>query len=164
MVRSLLQPLPKSDLTVKLDALDWQILTVLQEDCTQSFNKIASKMHISSGTAYNRIKRLTAKGLLKGYAATVDLAKLGYNLTAVIMIQTEISHLDEVVKETAGDPHVVAIYTITGEYDAALVAKFKDRIGLTSFMKNLSALPYVKRTCTTMALMTVKEDFRIKLA
>jgi len=43
-----------------------------------------------------------------------------------------------------------------------LVAKFKDRNALNTFIKCVSAMPHVRRTVTNVALSTVKEDFRVK--
>jgi Lrp/AsnC family transcriptional regulator for asnA, asnC and gidA len=55
------------------------------------------------------------------------------------------------------------VYDVTGEFDATVIAKFKDRNSLNTFIKHIAALPYVKRTITNVSLNTVKEDFRIKL-
>ena len=128
-----------------------------------SFNKIASRLGISVGTAYNRVKNLEAAGVLKSYTVVLDPVKLGYGLTALIMIQVEGGHLTEVENEIAKIANVVAVYDITGDYDAALVTKFKDRSGLSDFIKNLLAKPHVKRTVTNVALNVVKEEYQIRL-
>ena len=129
-----------------------------------SFNKIANKIGISVGTAYNRVKSLEAMGLLKGYTVILDPFKLGYGLTAIIMIQAEGGHFIEVEREIAKNVDVIAIYDITGDYDIAVVTKFKDRSSLNEFVKNLLAAPYIKRTVTNVALDVVKEEYRIKLS
>ena len=129
-----------------------------------SFNKIANKIGISVGTAYNRVKSLEAMGLLKGYTVILDPFKLGYGLTAIIMIQAEGGHFIEVEREIAKNADVIAIYDITGDYDIAVVTKFKDRSSLNEFVKNLLAAPYIKRTVTNVALDVVKEEYRIKLS
>lgn len=146
-----------------VDAVDRQILNLLQKDCRLSFNKVAAKIGVSVGTAYNRIKNLEAKGVLKGYTALVDPAKMGYGLTALILLQAESGHLIEAEAAVARVATVIAVYDVTGEYDACLIAKFHDRNGLNVFLKQLSATSYVKRTLTNVALTTVKEDFRVKL-
>jgi DNA-binding Lrp family transcriptional regulator len=53
----------------KIDRIDCQILNIFQEDCQLSFSKVANKAGISVGTAYNRIKSIEAKGVLKSYTA-----------------------------------------------------------------------------------------------
>jgi DNA-binding Lrp family transcriptional regulator len=130
----------------------------LQKDSRLSFNKIASKSGVSVGTAYNRIKNLEAVGVVKGYTTVLDPAKLGYELTAIILIQAAGKHLTEVEAEIAKAKSVVAVYDITGDYDAAIITKFKDRPGLNDFVKNLLANPHIKRTVTSVVLNVVKED------
>jgi Lrp/AsnC family transcriptional regulator for asnA, asnC and gidA len=145
------------------DAVDNQILNLLQEDSRLSYNKIAHKIGISVGTAYNHIRQLEAQGVLKGYTILVDPVKLGYGLTAIILVQAEGGHLIEVENKIAEDTCVTAVYDITGDYDAAVIAKFKDRNSMNLFVKHLLASPHVKRTVTNVALNTVKEDFRVRL-
>jgi Lrp/AsnC family transcriptional regulator, regulator for asnA, asnC and gidA len=152
----------KGALMDSVDAVDRVILGLLQEDCRLSFNKVAAKAGISVGTAYNRIKSLEAKGLLKGYTAVLDSAKLGYGLTAIVLVQAEGGYLVEVEQEIAKNSNVIAVYDVTGEFDAAVIAKFGDRNGLNAFIKQLSASPHVRRTVTNVALSTVKEDFRVR--
>ena len=147
-----------------IDEVDLHIVTLLQEDSRLSFNKIASKLGISVGTAYNRVKNLEATGILKGYTITLDPLKLGFGLTAIIMIQVYGGHLTEVEQEIAKNANAIAVYDITGEYDAAVVTKFKDRSGLNDFVKSLLATPYIKRTVTNVALDVIKEEYRIKLS
>lgn len=149
--------------TVKIDAIDVQIINLLQEDSRLSFNKIARKLGISVGTALNRVKSLEDKGALKGYTVIVDPNKLGYSLTAVILLQAEGKHLLDVEKEIAKINNVISVYDITGDFDIIVVARFKDRESLNAFIKHLLTIPYVKRTVTNVALNVIKEDFRIKI-
>ena len=125
---------------------------------------MAIKLGVSVGTAYNRVKNLEATGVLKGYTVTLDPSKLGYGLTAIIMIQTEGGHLTEVEQEIAKNVNVIAIYDITGDYDAAVIAKFKDRSSLNDFVKSLLATPHIKRTVTSVALDVIKEEYRINIS
>ncbi len=153
----------ETELSEKIDELDIQILSLLQEDSRLSFNRIASKLGISVGTAYNRVKSLENRGILKGYTIILDPVKLGYSLTAIILIQAEGKYLVDVEKEVAKIKNVISVYDITGDFDIAVVARFKDRFGLNHFIKNLLSNPYVKRTVTNVVLNVVKEDFRINM-
>jgi len=146
-----------------LDDIDIRILNLLQEDSRLSYNKIATKLRLSVGTVFNHVKNLQKKGVLKGYTIILDWAKLGYSLTALVLIQTEGRHITEVESEIAKLLNVIAVYDVTGDYDAVVISKFKDRNGLNVFIKGLLAMPFVKRTVTNVAFSAVKEDFRVKL-
>jgi Lrp/AsnC family transcriptional regulator for asnA, asnC and gidA len=143
--------------------VDFQIINLLQEDCRLSFNKIASKLGISAGTAFNHVKNLEKKGVLKSYAAIVDLAKLGYSLTAITLIQVEGGHLMDVESEIAKAAKVLAAYETMGDFTIVVITKFKDVVELNAFMRNLAAVPFIGRTVTTVAFNVIKEDLRIEL-
>jgi DNA-binding Lrp family transcriptional regulator len=153
----------KTDLIENVNDIDLQIIKLLQEDCRLSFNKIARKLGISVGTAFNHVKNLEKKGILKGYTVIVDSVKLGYSLTALMLIQAEGSYLTHVENEIAKTANAIAVYDITGDYDAAVIAKFKDRASLNTYVKNLLALPHIKRTVTNVALNDIKEDLGVRL-
>ena len=147
----------------KIGAMYFRILSLLQEDSRLSFNKIARKLGISVGTAFNHVKNLEKEGILKGYTVILDLAKLDYGYTAIMLIQAEGEHLTDVENEIAKAANVVAVYDITGDYDAAVIAKFKDRSSLNTFIKDLITIPHIKRTVTNVALNVIKEDLGVKL-
>ena len=92
-----------------------------------------------------------------------DPTKLGYELTAIILIQAEGPHLQEVEKEIAQSDYVICIYDITGDFDIAVIARFKDSSMLNTFIKGILKMPHVTRTVTNVTLNVVKEDFRIKV-
>lgn len=147
----------------RLDEIDCKILKLLQTDSRLSYNKIASKLDISVGTAYNRIKNLEERGIIQGYTAKVDAEKAGYGLTVLILIQAEGKHLIEVENEISKKENVICVYDITGDFDIAVIARFKDREDLNQFIKATLSIPYVKRTVTNVALSIVKEDFRVNM-
>ena len=146
-----------------MDDIDRKIIRLLQEDARKSFNKIADSLGIAVGTAYNRVKNLEDRGILKGYTIMLDSVKLGYGLTALILIEAEGRYLPEVEKELAQLDEVISIYDITGDYDIAVVARFKNRNALNNFIKSTLKLPHVTRTVTNVVLNVVKEDLRVKV-
>ncbi len=147
----------------KVDEVDRKIIRLLQEDSRKSFNKIAESLGIAVGTAYNRVKNLEDMGILKSYTIILDPTKLGYGLTALILIQADGRYLPEVEKELAQLDEVISIYDITGDYDVAVVARFQNRVTLNSFIKSTLKMPHVSKTVTNVVLNVVKEDFRVKV-
>ncbi|MCX8171403.1 MAG: Lrp/AsnC family transcriptional regulator [Candidatus Bathyarchaeota archaeon] len=145
-----------------MDGLDLKIIRLLQEDSRLSYNKIADNLGVSVGTVYNRIKKLENMGILKSYTVLVDPIKLGYGTIAIIFIQAEGAHLVDVENEIAKNESAIAVYDITGDFDIAVIARFKDREELNAFVKKLLSMPHIKRTVTNMVLNVVKEDFRVK--
>jgi DNA-binding Lrp family transcriptional regulator len=152
-------------ITIKsnFDNIDLRIIELLQQDSRLSFKKIADKLGIAVGTAYNRIKNLETEEILKGYTILVEPYKLGFTMTAIILIQADGTHLTEVEEEIAKTANIISVYDITGEFDILVAARFKDRNSLNAFIKNLVSNPNIKRTVTNVVLNTVKEDFRVNV-
>ena len=153
----------KQNEKTEIDKVDLQILNILQEDCYLSLRKIADKMHMSGVLAKARIKNLEDKNILKGYTVILDPVKLGFDLTAVIFIQTEGGYLKDLENELSQMANVIALYEITGDFDVVAVVKLKDRDSLNSLLKNLLVTPHIKKTMTNVTLNVVKEDFNIRL-
>ncbi len=146
-----------------LDKLNLKILSILQEDARKSSREIADRLDVATGTIYNRIKKMSDEGIIKGYIPFLDFQKIGFDLTALILIQVEGKHLIHIEEELAAIPNVVAVYDITGEHDAAIIGRFKNRRSLNDFIKNMLKMEHIKRTVTSVVLNVVKEDFRINL-
>lgn len=148
---------------MELDDTDLDILRLLQEDSRTSYRNIANKLGLSVGTVHNRIKRLTNEGIIKSFSAILDPEKLGFELTAIILMQVEGGHIVDVEKALARYPPVIAVYDITGDFDIVIIAKFRSRAELNTFIKEVLRMPYVKRSVTSIALNVVKEDVRLGL-
>jgi len=144
-----------------LDETDVKILKALTVDARLSSRQIARQCDISIGTVLSRIRKMENEGIIKAYSALLDHEKLGYELTVVSEITVSKGRLLEMESEIARFPNVCSVYDVTGELDAIIVAKFRNREELSKFTKRLLALPYVERTNTHVVLTTIKEDFRI---
>jgi DNA-binding Lrp family transcriptional regulator len=145
----------------KVDDIDLKIIRTLEDDSRVSLRKLAQKLGLTPNILNNRIKSLENGGVIRGYTPIVDSAKMGYMLTAIIMIQVEGDHMVEVENEIAKESNVLSVYDITGEYDAIVFAKFRDNAALNGFLKKLLTERYIKRTTTLVALNAVKEFSKI---
>jgi len=66
-----------------------------------------------------------------------------------------------VQEKIAEDPHVFAIYDVTGEWDSIVIANFEGREDLNKFIKTILAQKYVDRTVTHIVLNVVKDERRL---
>jgi DNA-binding Lrp family transcriptional regulator len=144
-----------------LDEIDKKLLKELLLDSKRSFRELAKSIGVSAATVINHVQRLESGGVIQDYAVLLDHERLGYELTVVTEIIVSKGKLLETDAEIAKIPNVCAVYDITGQTDAMVVAKFKSRSDLSDFTKKLLAMPYVERTNTHVVLTTVKEDFRM---
>jgi DNA-binding Lrp family transcriptional regulator len=144
-----------------LDDIDIKILSYLEKDALIPYRKVARALGISEGTVHNRIKRLKKRGVIKAFYTKLDHTLLGFDLTAVIGIRVSKGRLVEVEQMLARRKEVLCVYDVTGEYDAVVVARFRNRDELNRFIKNVLSYPNVERTVTHVVLNIVKEEFAI---
>ncbi len=143
---------------IKIDEIDEKILTLLNENGRMSYRKISRELEISVGTVHNRVEKLLKSGVIKKFAPIIDHSRLGYKLTAIIGVRVKGGVLKNWEARTAYHENVLGVYDVTGEFDAFLIAKFKDTNGLDEFIKGLLKEPDVQRTYTQTVLNVVKED------
>ena len=146
---------------MKIDDLDRKIIQKLMANSRNSFRAIAKSLNISVATAISRVNKMEKEGIIKNYSANIDYEKLGYDITAIIEIIVSKGKLVEIEEKLAKYPSVLGVYDITGETDAVIISRFKNRKELNSFVKSLLAMQNVERTNTHFVLNVVKEDFRM---
>lgn len=146
-----------------IDELDLNILRMLLEDASVSYETIAREVGSSVGTVHNRIKHLKEMGVISRIIPELDAKVLGFDICALIDVRIKGGHLEELEKKFAGYSNVCSIYDITGEYDATFVSKFKTTDDLNKFIKELAGQKYVLRTSTKLVLNVIKEGFVPKL-
>ena len=146
-----------------VDELDVRILQLLLSEGRVSAREMHYTLGVSTSTVIARVEKLRKRGVLRGFTAVVDFRRLGYELTVLTEIIVSKGKLLEMEREIARLPTVCAVYDVTGEIDAIVISKCKDREELSRFTKGLLAMPFVERTNSHVVLTTVKEDFRLPI-
>jgi Lrp/AsnC family transcriptional regulator, regulator for asnA, asnC and gidA len=144
-----------------LDDLDRAILEELNVDARASHRAIAHRLKVSPTTVSARIAQMEEEGVIRGYVPVLDDEQLGWDLCAVVGVRISKGKLREVEERLAHDPHAYAIYDVTGDYDALLIGRFRDRRDLDRFVKHALQDPHVERSNTQVVLNRVKEDRRV---
>ena len=144
-----------------IDGLDRGILQELNIDARRSHREIAQRLGVSPTTVAARVQRLERDGVIRGYAPLLDDEALGFDLTATVGIRISKGKLREVEENLARDPRAYAIYDVTGDYDALLIGRFRDRRDLDRFVKHALQDPHIERTNTQVVLNRVKEERRV---
>ncbi|MCQ2737197.1 MAG: Lrp/AsnC family transcriptional regulator [archaeon] len=148
----------KKEEIVKLDETDIKILKIINDDVRISYRQISRDLGISVGTVHNRIDKMLKSGVIEKFAPVLNHRKLGYQFTSIIGVKVNGGELESWENKTASNKNIVGIYDVTGEYDAILIAKFKDTDELDVFLKQLLKEPSIERTYTQTVLNVVKED------
>ncbi len=150
-------------MTQRIDELDIKVIRELKKDARTSYREVAERLEVSEGTVYNRVQKLKETGVIKRFILDIDYSLLGYDLTALIGLTVDGGHLTEVEELIAREPNVSAVFDVTGDYDAVIVAKFKGREELNDLVKRILSIPHVLRTHTMMVLNVVKEEHGVEV-
>ena len=74
-------------MTESLDATDWSILVEVQRDGRIPLTELGRRVNLSASATTERVKRLEATGVITGYRADIDLAKVGFTVLAVVRLK-----------------------------------------------------------------------------
>lgn len=99
-----------------LDSLDWQLLRELQADARLSYNELARRTGLSSPTVAERVRRMEDAGVISGYRAEVDPAKVGLPVLAVVHMRCDPG---KCILKTAGldnFPEVLEVLKVWGAH------------------------------------------------
>ena len=144
-----------------IDELDRKIVRVLNKNARKSFREVAKEVGTSATAVIHTVRKLEAAGAVRGYAPVVDPEYFGIHLTAIVAVRISKGRLLETQRRISRDPHVSAVYDVTGDWDCFIIGRFTGREDLNAFIKKLLAIPCVDRTVTHIVLNVVKEEPRI---
>ena len=143
------------------DAIDGRILAALQEDGRLSNVDLGERVGLSPSPCLRRVKQLEEAGVIEGYRASLNRAKLGLGLTVFVGIKVD-GHRDanaNALQETMRRlPEVVACHLVSGEADFLLEVVVPDLAHYERFLVGtLLKMPMVKDIRSNFAIRAVKE-------
>lgn len=145
-------------MTMKISDVDKRIIAVMQQNARQSYRQIAKQIKSSVATVMHHVKALEKEGILKKHATRVNYEKLGYDVEIITEIRISKGKLLEVEKKIASHQNVFGVYDVTGDFDALILARFKNRRQMDAFLKKVQTYEFVERTKTRLVLNTIKEE------
>ncbi len=148
-----------------MDALDTAALSRLMVDGRVSWADLGTDLGLAATSAADRVRRLEREGVIVGYAALVDAASVGADLTAFVSVSLDSSAGRMTFLEAAaGLDEIAEIHHVAGDDDYLLKVRCAGTRGLERLVSDgLKGLPGVARTRTTVVLSTVKESVVVPL-
>lgn len=115
--------------------------------------EMAHEVSLSPTAATRRVQRLEKAGVITGYSAQLDYAKLGYAIEAFIEVRFIGKTRPQAMDETAVRlPEVVAVFTTAGNYDALVWIRVQSIDHLRDVVDALRVSPGVADTRTHIVL------------
>ncbi|MHA5049603.1 Lrp/AsnC family transcriptional regulator [Streptomyces sp. SD15] len=134
-----------------LDAIDQDILQMLQADGRASIRSVAERVHVSRANAYARINRLIEDGVIRGFGARVDHERAGQGTSAYVtlkIVQNSWRTVREQLRVLPGASHIALV---GGDFDVLLLVHTPDNRALRELvLTRLQAIPEVLSTRTLL--------------
>lgn len=97
-----------------LDDIGWRLLHELQENARLSFAELGRRAGLTTPAVVERVRKMEDAGIITGYRAEVNPAKIGFPVTAFIrmsVVGDVLTRITAVVKES---PEVIECHRGTG--------------------------------------------------
>lgn len=138
---------------LELDAIAWKILEALQQNARMSFAELGRKIGLSTPAVAERVRRLEEAGIITGYHAAVDTAKVGVPIRVLVrltihggdlQVQRTVTAMKELVeisrchRITGAESFVIEADVVSIRHLEALIDKLST-LGATSTSTVLSS-------------------------
>jgi Lrp/AsnC family leucine-responsive transcriptional regulator len=141
--------MPRND----LDDVDRRILELLVEDGRRSASEVGRRVGLSPAAAKRRIDRLERIGVIGGYHAVLDHARLGSQIEAFIELRfAGATQVDDIDRTVSGLTEVIEAFTTAGDPDALVRVRATDLDHLKRVVDRIRRTGKVTGTKTLIVL------------
>jgi Lrp/AsnC family transcriptional regulator, leucine-responsive regulatory protein len=143
-----------------VDAIDRQILDLLQRDARLTQQEIAKRVKLSQPSVADRIRKLEDQSIITSYVARVDPQHLGKDITAFIGVSVgHPQYFDEFAKKVSSLPDILECHRVAGIDSYILKVRTDNTRALDRLLvEEIRTIPGVTRTHTTLVLSSIKEE------
>jgi Lrp/AsnC family leucine-responsive transcriptional regulator len=137
---------------------DRTIVQLLATDGRMSFTDLGRATGLSTSAVHQRVKRLEQRGLITGYAASVNHEELGLPLTAFVSITPiDPSHPDDYPERLRDITQIESCWSVAGDESYILKVRVQAPTALENLLARIRSAANVS-TRTTIVLSTPYEN------
>lgn len=115
------------------DAVDHQIIALLQQDGRMPIQEVATQLQMTSSAVRKRIQAMEDANIMRIVAVT-DFNAAGFDMLLAIAIEVENRPPEDVANDLAKLPQVFSVNLTTGVHDLDILVGVKNFEELSSFM------------------------------
>lgn len=140
-----------------LDDVDRRILAALRADGRLSARALSREIGMSAGAVSERVQRLEASGVIRGYHADVDPELVGHGMRVLVGLQIEQGGppLQQTVDALLSVPEVTEVGIVSGRWDLVVFVQVRDQHHLRELVaERMWAVPGFRHSETMLVLET----------
>lgn len=141
----------------QLDAIDKQILEILERDARTPVKDIAQAVFLTAPAVSARINHLVKENYITGFHASLNPELLGYHIKAFINLEVEPKDKKEFYSFIRECPNVIECNCVTGDYSMLLEVQFKSTVELDQFIGELQIYGRTKTLIVFSTLIDHRE-------
>lgn len=142
-----------------MDTIDARLLSALQRDGRQTVTDLAAAVGLSPTPCARRLARLEAEGVIEGYSARVDQARIGFPVSVFIQVELESQSKDAIdtfERAVRGFDRVMECHLMTGTRDILMRVVAADLTDFDRFLEDkLMRVPGIRSMRSSFALRTM---------
>ena len=150
---------------INLDTVDYQILTLLQEDSKRNVKEIAHDLNLTKTPVYERIKRMERNGIIAKYVALIDRKKIASSIFVFLSGSLKVSKFEQTQEfyEAVMDvPEILECYLLGGDRDFLLKVIARNLDSYHEFYANkIASIPHIGEIRSSFVLKEVKHTTAI---
>ncbi len=151
-------------LSTDLDAIDLDILRVLQKNGRIHLGTLAEQVKLSSPAVAERLRKLEERKIIVGFSAQIDPRFLALDITAFIQVRVDSSmNYPGFLQKAATSEEIMECHAITGDASHILKIRTRNTATLETLLGEIQRWPGVIGTRTSLVLSTHKESLAIPL-
>jgi Lrp/AsnC family leucine-responsive transcriptional regulator len=150
----------QNDRMSDLDRFDRHLLTLVQDDATQTSEALAEKVGLSAAACRRRLQALRQRGVIDREVAILAPAAAGNPISVIVLVSLERDQreiLESFSQTMKAAPEVQQCWYVTGAADIVMVLSVADMGGYEAFSsRHFLGNPSVKRFETMISMRRLK--------
>ncbi len=134
------------------DALDRELLALLQVNARESAANLARKLGTARTTVLSRLSRLERDGVIAGYTVRLAQDMLSQGLQAYVGLSVQPKAGRSIEERLQRMPEVRQLCAVSGEFDYVLLLRAESAVRLNTLLDDIRNLEGVVKTTTSVAL------------
>lgn len=142
-----------------IDRIDAKLLNLVQQNSRMSNAALAEKVGLTKTAVFERIRKMEAAGIIRGYRAELDPKRVQKSLVAYIFVRSEEPFASQATgKALTRIPEVLEVHNVAGEDCYLVKVRVDNPDALGRLLRDkFSRIKSIRSTRTTIALDTLKE-------